>query len=71
MGLVPDYIFRSNDNGAVQAMVRAGMGAAVLPRLAVDTADPGVRVMQPLGDEVGLVVASENPSRPMEGDGHE
>ena len=37
-------MFRSNDNAAVQAMVRAGMGCAVLPMLAVDTNDRGVVV---------------------------
>lgn len=45
-GVVPDYVFRSNDNSAVQAMVRAGMGCAILPHLAVDAADPGVVVSQ-------------------------
>jgi DNA-binding transcriptional LysR family regulator len=43
-GVEPDYVFRSNDNAAVQAMVRAGMGCAVLPMLAVDTNDRGVVV---------------------------
>lgn len=43
-GVVPDYVFRTNDNAAVQAMVRAGMGRAVLPFLAVDTNDPGITV---------------------------
>lgn len=43
-GLSPNYVFRSNDNGAVQAMVRAGMGPAVLPLLAVDVDDPEVAV---------------------------
>jgi DNA-binding transcriptional LysR family regulator len=38
-GFEPDYIFRTNDNAAVAAMVRAGMGMAVLPLLAVDTTD--------------------------------
>jgi DNA-binding transcriptional LysR family regulator len=40
----PDYVFRSADNGAVQAMVRAGMGSAVMPLLAVDMNDRGVVV---------------------------
>lgn len=44
-GVEPDYVFRSNDNSAVQAMVRAGMGSAVMPRLAVDLHDPGVVVV--------------------------
>lgn len=45
-GIEPDYVFRSNDNGAVQAMVRAGMGSAIMPRLAVDLNDPGTRVVE-------------------------
>jgi DNA-binding transcriptional LysR family regulator len=45
-GVEPDYVFRSNDNSAVQAMVRTGMGCAVLPYLAVDLNDPGVVVSQ-------------------------
>ncbi len=43
-GVEPDYVFRTNDNAAVQAMVRAGMGQAILPFLAVDTNDAGVHV---------------------------
>ncbi|MBK9738502.1 MAG: LysR family transcriptional regulator [Actinobacteria bacterium] len=43
-GVRPRYVFRSNDNGAMQGMVRAGMGPAVMPLLAVDTADPGIVV---------------------------
>ncbi len=41
-GVEPDYVFRTNDNAAVQAMVRTGMGRAILPHLAVDTNDRGV-----------------------------
>ena len=36
--------FRSNDNAAVQAMVRAGVGHAVLPALAVDHSDVSVAI---------------------------
>jgi DNA-binding transcriptional LysR family regulator len=43
-GVEPDYVFRTNDNAAVQAMVRAGMGQAILPYLAIDANDPGVVV---------------------------
>ncbi|QYG95045.1 LysR family transcriptional regulator [Iamia sp. SCSIO 61187] len=39
-----DWVFRTNDNMAVVALVRAGMGAAVVPRLAVDVRDPTVAV---------------------------
>jgi DNA-binding transcriptional LysR family regulator len=46
-GVDPMYVFRTNDNGAVQAMVRAGIGASVMPLLAVDVDDPGVRVLTP------------------------
>jgi DNA-binding transcriptional LysR family regulator len=34
-GCEPDYVFRTADNTAVIAMVRAGLGIALLPRLAV------------------------------------
>jgi DNA-binding transcriptional LysR family regulator len=43
-GLEPDYLFRTGDNSAVAAMVRAGMGMAVLPLLAVDSSDPRLTV---------------------------
>jgi DNA-binding transcriptional LysR family regulator len=43
-GINPDYVFRTNDNGAVLAMVRAGMGVAVMPLLAVDIQDPTIAV---------------------------
>ena len=43
--VAPHYVFRSSDNGALQAMVRAGLGVAVMPLLAVDTDDPGVRIV--------------------------
>ncbi len=39
-GLRPEYVFRSDDNGIVQAMVSAGLGVAVVPRLTVDPHDP-------------------------------
>lgn len=50
-GVEPDYVFRTNDNAAVQAMVRAGMGRAIMPFLAVEQADPGV-VMCSLDPEI-------------------
>ncbi len=43
-GVRPNFVFRSNDNGAVQAMVRAGMGHSVMPLLAVDFNDPDIEV---------------------------
>jgi DNA-binding transcriptional LysR family regulator len=39
-GLDPRYVFRSNDNGTVAAMVRAGMGVAVMPLLCTEPEDP-------------------------------
>lgn len=44
-GVHPTFAFRSNDNAAVQAMVRAGIGTAVMPALSVDPRDPGVRLL--------------------------
>lgn len=43
-GVSPRYVFRSADNAAIQAMVAARMGAAVMPLLAVDLDDPTVHV---------------------------
>jgi DNA-binding transcriptional LysR family regulator len=66
-GIEPTYVFRSNDNAAVQAMVRAGMGLAVMPLLAVDLDDPRIAVhsMEPaLPDRVISLVrlAGRTPS---------
>lgn len=44
-GVSPHYVFRSNDNGALQAMVRSGLGVALMPLLAIDVDDAGVRVI--------------------------
>lgn len=44
-GVTPRYVFRTNDNGAMQAMVRSGLGAAIMPALAIAHADPDVLVM--------------------------
>jgi DNA-binding transcriptional LysR family regulator len=41
-GAEPRVIFRSDDNGAVQGMVGAGLGVALVPNLAVDKRDPSV-----------------------------
>lgn len=43
-GISPEVVFRTNDNGAVQAMVRSGGCHAVMPRLTIDLDDPGVSV---------------------------
>lgn len=44
-GLDPRVGFRSDDNGTVQNLVAAGLGAALVALLAVDTADERVRVL--------------------------
>jgi DNA-binding transcriptional LysR family regulator len=38
-GVEPRYVFRSGIQSAAQALVAAGIGAAILPRLCVDTSD--------------------------------
>jgi molybdate transport repressor ModE-like protein len=45
-GVRPRIVFRSNDNGTVQAMVASGLGVALSPLLAVDENDPSVRLVQ-------------------------
>jgi DNA-binding transcriptional LysR family regulator len=58
LGIEPNVVFRSDDNGTVQSFVATGMGVAVMPRLAVDVADPRVNVV-PLPEleprRIGLV----------------
>jgi DNA-binding transcriptional LysR family regulator len=58
LGTEPNVVFRSDDNGTVQSFVATGMGAAVMPRLAVDLDDPRVHVA-PLGEleprRIGIV----------------
>lgn len=44
-GISPRYLFRTVDNGAVQAMVRSGVGPAIMPRLAVDLTDPVITAL--------------------------
>jgi DNA-binding transcriptional LysR family regulator len=44
VGVEPNVVFRSDENGVVQGLARAGIGIAVLPRLAVDAADDAVRI---------------------------
>jgi DNA-binding transcriptional LysR family regulator len=39
-GIEPEFAFRSDVNATIQALVGAGLGAAVLPVLAVDPTDP-------------------------------
>jgi len=42
----PRVVFRSNDDETIHGLVASGMGAALLPRLSVDHAYPGVRAVE-------------------------
>ncbi len=44
LGVTPNYAFRSHDNGAIQGMVSAGVGIAVVPLLTIDVSDPTISV---------------------------
>jgi DNA-binding transcriptional LysR family regulator len=44
-GHEPNFVFRSEDNGTVQAMAGAGLGSALVPLLAVDPSDPAVSIL--------------------------
>jgi DNA-binding transcriptional LysR family regulator len=50
-GVEPNFVFRSDIIGTVQALVGAGVGNAIVPRLAVDFADRQVSVVE-LGADV-------------------
>src|SRR5919204_2676817 len=50
-GIEPRVIFRSDDNGTVQGLVGAGVGAALVPRLAIDLTDKATRAL-PLDADV-------------------
>ena len=41
-GIEPHVVFRSDESGAVQRMVAAGIGSALIPRLAIDPGIAGV-----------------------------
>lgn len=61
-GVRASYAFRSNDNVAVQAMVRAGIGVAVMPLLAVDATDAQVRVVPLAPPLAGRPIMVATPS---------
>ena len=46
VGVTPRYLFKTNDNGTVQAMVRSGIGPAIMPLLAIDPEDPEITVWE-------------------------
>jgi len=43
--IAPHVVTRLDDNGAIQGLAAAGIGAALMPRLTIDTADARVRVL--------------------------
>jgi len=45
LGVEPNFVFRSDITATVQAMVGAGVGSAIVPRLTVDAADPGTALV--------------------------
>ena len=53
IGVVPNYVFRSGDNAAIVAMVRAGLGTAIMPSLAVDSTDPRIAVRSIVATDPG------------------
>src|SRR2546423_1363509 len=66
-GVRPRFVFRSNDNATVQAMVAAGLGVALAPLLAVDENDPKVRLLsiaEPVPPRVLVVVWHRDRYRP-------
>src|SRR3954470_11083987 len=44
-GIEPHFVFRSNENGVVQALAGTGIGVALVPRLAVDENDESVHII--------------------------
>lgn len=50
-GVEPNFVFRSDIIGTVQALVGAGVGSAIIPRLAVDAADASTAIVE-LADEM-------------------
>jgi len=66
-GVRPRVVFRSNDNGTVQAMVASGLGFALAPLLAVDENDSKVRLIEleePVPPRVLVVVWHRDRYRP-------
>lgn len=49
LGATPRIIFRTDDNGTMQGLVSAGVGAAIAPLLTVDSRDRGVRIIRLAG----------------------
>jgi DNA-binding transcriptional LysR family regulator len=54
-GVEPNFVFRSDIIGTVQALVGAGVGSAIIPRLAVDACDTSTAIVE---------LAAEMPVQP-------
>lgn len=66
LGISPRYAFRTSDNGAVQAMVGAGLGVAIMPALTLDPNFPGVGVWPidpPIDPRILSVALPKGPRR--------
>jgi DNA-binding transcriptional LysR family regulator len=50
-GVEPNFVFRSDIIGTVQALAGAGVGSAIIPRLAVDAGDTSTAIVE-LADEM-------------------
>lgn len=64
-GVEPNYVFRSNDNSAVQAMARAGLGIAIMPQLSLSADDPELELLPldpPLPARMILLALPAQPS---------
>jgi DNA-binding transcriptional LysR family regulator len=49
-GVEPNFVFRSDIIATVQALVGAGVGSAIIPRLAIDESDPRTAVVELAAD---------------------
>jgi len=50
-GIEPHFVFRSDDNGTIQALVAAGMGVALVPLLTVEPGDKRIAILH-IADDV-------------------
>ncbi len=69
LGVTPKYAFRSHDNGAIQGMVSAGVGVAVVPLLTIDVTDPTISVRSTVPEleprQLNLVWLAERSLSPL------
>lgn len=69
LGVTPNYAFRSHDNGAIQGMVSAGVGVAIVPLLTIDVSDPSISVRSTVPEiqprELNLVWMKERSLSPV------